>query len=129
MEEAFVALLRGSAAVIAIAPATSINFGAHPQGTPLPGIVLNVVSDFESMTMQGPDGLSQGRVQADCYADTYTQAKQLSRAVRAALSGYRGGGFRLVEHVATRDSREGGTNEADRPFRASLDFMTHWRES
>lgn len=127
MEEAFRALLTGSAAVTTIAPANRINWGAHPQGAPLPGIVLNVVSDFEGMTMQGPDGLSQGRVQADCYAPTYAQAKQLSRAVRAALSGYRGGGFRLVQHVATRDSREGGTNEAERPFRVSLDFTTSWR--
>jgi hypothetical protein len=127
MEEEFRAILTGAAAVTALAPASRINFVSHPQGAPLPGVVLTVVTDFENMTMRGPDGLSQGRVQADCYAMTYTQAKQLSRAVRAALSGYSGGGFSLVEHVATRDGREGGSNEAERPFRVSLDFQTHWR--
>ena len=37
------------------------------------------------------------------------------------------GNFRAIFHDATRDGREGGTNDADRPFRVSLDFLTHWR--
>ena len=127
MEEAFKDVLTGNATVTALAPAARINWGSRPQGSPLPAVVLNVVSDNEGLTLKGRDGLSVGRVQVDCYGATYTQAKQLSRAVRSALSGYRGGSFRLVEHVATRDSREGGTNEADRPFRVMLDFLTHWR--
>ena len=127
MEEAFRALLTGSAAVVALVPASRINWGAHPQGQPLPGVVLTVVSGAEGLTLQGPDGLSAGRVQVDCYAPSYGQAKQISRAVIAVLHGYRAGGLRLVTHVATRDSREGGTNEAERLFRVSLDFTTAWR--
>lgn len=127
MEEALRSLLLASSGVTALAPAARINWGTHPQGTALPGVVLNVISDAEGYTMAGRDGLSQGRVQVDCYATTYSQAKQLSRAVRAALSGYRGGGFEGVFHSGTRDSRDGGANEADRPFRVSLDFNTHWR--
>ena len=128
MEEQLRAILLASSGVTALAPAARINWGAHPQGAALPALVLNVISDAEEYTMTGPDGLSQGRVQVDAYADTYAQAKQLSRAVLAALSGYRGGGFQGVFHVGTRDSREGGSNEADRPFRVSLDFTTHWRQ-
>lgn len=127
MEEELRALLTGSAAVTAIAPAGRINWGTHPQGAGLPGIVLNVVSGAERYTMQGPDGLSVARVQVDCWAQDYGQAKGLSRAVLAALSGYRGGGFRGVFHETTRDSREGGSNEAERPFRVSLDFTAIWR--
>ena len=127
MEEALRTLLTSSAAITAIAPASRINWVVHPQGAGLPALVLSVVSDAEGLTMQGPDGLSDGRVQIDAYAVTYGEAKTLSRAVRAVLHGYRGGGFRLVQHVATRDSREGGTNEAERPFRVSMDFTTHWR--
>lgn len=127
MEQELRAILLASSGVTALAPAARINWGAHPQGAALPALVLNVISDAEGYHLKGRDGLSQGRVQVDAYAETYAQAKQLSRAVRAALSGYRGGGFRLVEHVATRDSREGGSNEADRPYRVSLDFLTHWR--
>lgn len=127
MEEEFRALLTGSAAVTAIAPSDRINFGEHPQGAALPALVMNTISDFEGLTMQGPDGLSEGRVQVDCYAATYPEAKGLSRAVRDVFHGLRAGGFRLVEHTDTRDSREGGSNEATRPYRVSLDFTTAWR--
>ena len=127
MEEALRTLLTSSAAITAIAPASRINWGVHPQGAPLPALVLNTISDAEGLHMQGPDGLSEGRVQIDAYAHSYGGAKDLSRAVRTVLHGYRGGGFRLVQHVATRDSREGGANEAERPFRVSMDFTTHWR--
>ena len=127
MEEALRAILLASSGVTTLAPAARINWGEHPQGAALPGLVLNVVSDAEGLHLKGPDGLSEGRVQIDAYAKTYGEAKTLSRAVRTVLHGYRGGGFRLVSHVATRDSREGGTNEAERPFRISLDFTTSWR--
>lgn len=126
MEEALLALLTGSAAVTAIA-GTRINWGAHPQGAPLPGIVLTVIDDAEGHIYQGPNGLSQGRVQVDCWALTYDQAKLCGRAVRAALDCYSGGRFEAIFLADQRDGREGGTNEADRPFRSSLDFLTHWR--
>jgi hypothetical protein len=127
MKAAFRAILLASSGVTTLAPASRINWGARPQGSALPGVVMNVTSDAEDYTLAGRDGLSQGRVQVDCYGQTHTEAEQLSAAVRAALSGYRGGNFRLVEHVATQDRREGGANEADRPFRVILDFLTHWR--
>ena len=127
MEEAFRTALLASSGVTALVPAGRINWGEHPQGADKPYITLMTVSDNEGLTQQGPDGLFQGRVQVDCCAPTYEQAKQVSRALRTALHGYRGGGFGLVTHVATRDSREGGTNEAERLFRVSLDFTTAWR--
>lgn len=129
MEEEFRALLTGSAAVTAIVPASRINWGAHPQGAALPGLVLNVIDDAEGLVMNGPNGLFQGRVQVDCYAETYKGSKQLSRVVHALLHGYRGGSFRLVSHDSSRDSREGGSNEATRPYRVSMDFNTAWRAS
>ena len=127
MEEQLRAILLASSGVTSLVPATRINWGVHPQGAPLPGLVLNVASDAEGMVMNGPNGLSEGRVQIDAYAESYSQAKALSRAVIDALHGLRTTKFRLVTHVATRDSREGGTNEAGRPFRVSMDFTTAWR--
>lgn len=126
MEEDFRTLIRASSAVAALVGAR-VNWGAHPQGEPLPGIVLNMISGDTPRHMQGQGGMLSSRVQVDCYALTIDAAKQVSRAVIAALSGYRGGGFRAVFHAGTRDSREGGANEAERPFRVSLDFETHWR--
>jgi hypothetical protein len=127
MEEDFRALLTGASAVTALVPVARINWGAHPQGGGAPYLVLTVIGNEAGLTMQGPDGLWQGRVQVDCCAPDYAAAKIASRAVIAVLHSYRGGGFRLVEHVATRDSREGGSNEAERAFRVSLDFITNWR--
>lgn len=79
--------------------------------------------------MQGPDGLSQGRVQVDCYALSYSATAEIARVVVAELHGHRDDKFRLIAHDATRTSREGGANEADRPFRHSLDFLVSWRQN
>ncbi len=98
----------------------------HPQGSGYPAIVLNVVSGFEGIHMNGK-GPFEGRVQVDCYGMTYTAAKSASRSVIEALNGYRGDGFLFISNTSTRDSREGGSNEADRPFRTGLDFNITWR--
>lgn len=127
MEEEFRALLLNSSAVSAFV-GVRVDWGSRVQGEPLPALVLNVISGAEGLTLQGPDGLHEGRVQVDCYALTMGAATQLSRAVLTLLHGYRGGGFGLVQHIATRNSREGGTNEAERPYRVSLDFNTFWSE-
>ena len=126
MEEDFRALLLADSGVASFA-GSRVGFGERPQGGGCPAIVLNTISGAEGLTMKGPDGLLQSRVQVDTYALSYAEAKAAARAIVSALHGYRGGGFRLVEHVSTRDSREGGTNEAERPYRVSLDFMAHWR--
>lgn len=81
MEEAFRALLTGSAAVTALVPAGRINWGEHLRGADGPYIVLTMISDIEGLTMQGPDGLADGRVQVDCYANTPAITLALGRAV------------------------------------------------
>ncbi|MGR3593043.1 MAG: DUF3168 domain-containing protein [Limimaricola soesokkakensis] len=124
MERQLRALLEADPAIAAIT--AHINWGAHPTGLPWPAAVLTVISDTQGYTLDGPDGLSAIRVQIDCYAATYDAAKDLSRAIRAKLSGYSGGQFQGVFLAGLRDGREGGTNEADRPFRVSMDFMVHF---
>ncbi|RMC37497.1 DUF3168 domain-containing protein [Paracoccus alkanivorans] len=125
MEEDFWTLLTGSAAIVAVIPSSSIVWGAWPQGQAWPGIVLNIVENIDGLTYAGPDGFWQGRVQVDCYAETYPVAKQLARSALSVLSGHRGGAFRGIFLASTRDHREDGAS--DRPFRISMDFMTHWR--
>mgnify|MGYP003667074393 FL=1 len=125
MEETLRAILLATAGVTAVC-ATRIDFGANAQGAAFPRVVMFTISDNEDHNLQGPDGHSVGRVQVDCYALTYGQSKQLSRAVRAVLNGYSGGGFQGVFLAGSRETREAGTNEAERPFRVSLDFITHF---
>jgi len=104
-----------------------ISWGAQPQGLGAPYIVLQRISGAEGYTTSTRDGLEQARVQVDCWGATYAEAKTVSRAVVEALSGYSGGNFYGIFHAGSRDMREGGTNEAERLFRVSMDFMAHWR--
>ena len=123
MELEFRALLKADPAVMALTP--HINWGEHPQGETVPYVVLSLASDGEGVTMQGPDGLRQSRVQVDCYAPSFGQAAIMRETIKAALHGYRGGRFRGVFHDGARYFRE--ADEAAPLHRMSLDFLIHWR--
>ena len=123
MEELIRAALLASPTVNALA-GTRIDFGGNVQGTQRPRVALWTIDNGEGLFLDGPDGIQTGRVQADCYADTIGQAMALGRAVKAALHGYSGGALRTVSLISYRVSREGGSDEADRPYRVSLDFQT-----
>lgn len=109
-------------------PADRVNWGQHMQDGGNPYVVLHLIDLNEDMTMQGPDGLEQARVQIDCYAPTYWQANGMGRAVKALLSGHRGGGFQMIQFAGMRQLRESGENAGEAVYRASLDFLTHWRQ-
>lgn len=126
MEEALRARLLATVAVTAIC-GTRIDWGAHPQGQAWPALVLARIGGVEGATLTGRDGLDAGRVQIDAWAADYATAKALGRAVVVALHCLRTGGFLGVFHETTREGREGGSNEVDRPYRVSLDFMVNWR--
>lgn len=125
MEEQIRALLLNDSGVSSLA-GSRVNFGTHPQGQPFPAIVLNTISDADDYTLQGPSGITEARIQVDCYGGTYGAAKLLSRAVRSLLGGYQGGALQGVFLAGSRDSREGGSNEAERPYRVSMDFMVRF---
>lgn len=109
-------------------PASRVNWGLHVNDTTGPYIVLNIISMTEGLTMQGPDGLESTRVQIDCYAPIFSAATNTGRAVKGLLHGHHGGGFRLIAFAGMRHLRESG-NDADAGiYRASLDFITHWRQ-
>ena len=121
MEEAFRTLLTGHAPITALVPATRINFGKHPQGAPLPGIVLNVVANGSTDYSLDGAGLYDARVQVDAYADTYARVKAVQRAVQARLEGYQGGAFQMVALLVASDRAEDVA--ADTPIhRVIMDF-------
>lgn len=104
---------------------TRIDWGGNPQGADMPRVALWPVSGFEGLVLGGPDGIRDGRIQVDCYAATFLALRDLADAVRAALHGYSSGALRTVSILTLpRITREGGSNEADRPFRATMDFAT-----
>lgn len=126
MEEEFRALLLADAGVSALCGGR-VNFGEQPGGTGFPAIILHTISNVTDMHMNGAGGLEQGRVQVDCFGLDYGSTKLLARAVIAALHFYRGGGFLMIRQLSARDGREIGSNEAQGPYRVSLDFSAAWR--
>lgn len=122
MEETLAALLLTDTAVAAIA-GNRVNWSDRPQGSALPAVVLHRVSGGRDYHMAGPSGFVRSRVQADCWALTYKDAVQLSRAVRVALSGYSSGDMQGAFIEAERQSVEKEADGAQRFFRVSLDFM------
>jgi hypothetical protein len=128
MEEEFRAILLASSGVTALVQSDAVNWGVHPQGVPYPALVLNLISGFDGIHMNGT-GPYEGRVQVDCYAMTYGKAKVISRAVVSTLNFHRSGGFLIISHLSSKDSREGGSNEAERPYRTGLDFNIKWRST
>jgi Protein of unknown function (DUF3168) len=130
MEEAIIARLIADAGVSAIT--TRVHPGSVPQGAALPAIVFNLIDGAPTYTDDGETGLASSRVQIDCWAASYPQAKRLARAVKASLSAFVGtsGGiaFQYILLDTERDLREAGINADDYPFRTSLDFIV-WHET
>jgi hypothetical protein len=65
---------------------TKIHWGIVPQGTTLPYIRLNTISDPRPEHLGGYDGARVTRVQADCFATTYGAARGLAEKVIAAVA-------------------------------------------
>ena|SRR5690625_790507 len=135
MEEAVIQRLLADAAVSAIA-GDRIFPGRIPQGESRPVVVLQTINAMPYYADEGEVRYDESRVQLDCWAASYGQAKQLSRAVIASLSPvdlapgapvFTGTGieFQFIELNGARDLPESGSNAAEYFFRVSLDF-TFW---
>ncbi len=57
------------------------------EGTGLPALVYTRVGNAPVNSLSGSSGLDQVRVQVDCYAATYNDAKSLAASVRPLLEG------------------------------------------
>lgn len=117
-------------------PTFRVNWGEDPNGGTGSYVVLHLVSFLGGHTQQGPDALKTTRVQVDCYGDTWASARRMASLLDAALDGYRGGVFRAIFADGMRLTREGGagsltsgSNSGEAIYRASMDFITHWRTS
>lgn len=80
-------------AALSAAPAVSAIVGSKifpmvaTEGEVVPYIVYQVSASTREGAMNGPGSLRNARMQLDCYAATYSAAKALGAAVRAALDG------------------------------------------
>lgn len=126
MEEAMISKLLADSGIAALV-GNRVFPGSRPQASALPCIVMNRISGAPVYADDGEIGIEQARMQLDCWGQTFTSAKQVSRAVRGALSAFHGihGGvnFRFIELDLERDTRETGTDAVAYLFRTSLDFI------
>lgn len=128
MEEALKTLLLATSAISAIV-SDRLTWLVRQQASALPALVLNVVSNVPEYSDEGEAGISQARVQVDCWGSTYASARALARAVKDRLSGtaetVAGVEFSAAWVELEQDLYE--TAAAGAPlYRVSLDFMiTH----
>ena len=122
MEEALTALLAGIAD-------GRCHWGRAPQGSPLPYVEMARVTGLRDYTMRGASGLTESRVQLDCYGSSYTQAKETARSVITTVSGHSDGDLLGIFVEAERDLTEADAGEVEHLFRISIDITVHARET
>lgn len=95
-EAGLYSLLASNAAVAALAGAR-IYAGYAPQHADYPRITYRIISSLRYVDMLGPRGLAHPRVQLDMWSYSKPNSRDLARAVRETLDGYRGD---LADEVA-----------------------------
>lgn len=71
-----------------------------PQAAALPAVTYQRISTVPYHHLEGYSGLTASRLQIDCWAVTYADAKGLAEAVRLALDGFSGAmGEHTIESV------------------------------
>lgn len=121
------ARLIADAAVSAVT--TSFHWGQVPQGTALPYVRMQVISDARPEHLKGYDEARQTRVQCDVFASTYGAARQLSEKIITAIAvpGETGGiHFGRIKAEGPRDLGE-DVDGLGYVHRASLDLLAEHR--
>jgi hypothetical protein len=126
MEAALIAYLLADTPVTSVV-GTRIYPVDRPQGSAFPALTVTRISGGPLYAEDGEVSLDNGRVQVDCWALTYTTAKDLAALVLNRLSAAHSvSGFRLITLSDERDIREGGSDAAEYPFHVSQDYDV-WR--
>lgn len=129
MDQAITARLLQAAGVTALC-GNRITQQRRPQGSPLPAIVLHRIGGSRSRLLTGEVSIQRHRLQADCLAATFAEARALAEAVKAALDQARfvhpSADIRGVFLTDEADDAPADTPEVPaQPFRTRLDFMVH----
>lgn len=101
-----------------------IHWGIVPQGTPLPYVRLQVVSDPRPQHLKGYEGARTSRVQSDSFAATYAASRAIAEAQVAALTEPADHGGVRFGGIAAQGPRDLG-EDGDDGFihRASIDLL------
>ena len=88
MEEDLTALFLADAGISAEA-GDRVNWAERPQEESLPAVILWKIGGSRDMTMDGPSGLVESRLQVDCWAADALTAKRLALAVINLLQNFK----------------------------------------
>jgi len=126
MEKALVTLLLSNAGVTALV-GDRVSPSTRPQGSALPAITYQLITGAPLYADDGDAGLREDRIQLDCWAATYTGAKDTARAVADVLSAFVGTSegveLQYVLLNTEQDLRETGSKKSKYPFRTRMDFI------
>lgn len=113
---------------VAASVGTKIHWGIVPQSTPLPYVRLNTISDPRPDDLDGYDVARETRVQADCFASTYSAARSLSERVIAAVAApFTTGGVQFGRVKAEGPRDLGEDTATGFVHRASVDLLVEHR--
>jgi hypothetical protein len=132
MEEAIIAHLLGAASLVALVGAR-IYPARRLQASELPGVVVTRVGGERHYDDAGPVDLVASRVQVDCWARSYGEAKRVARAVRDRLIDVKttlsGVEFQATYLEEEQDLPEGGAGQSEYLHRTMLEFLVWHREA
>ena len=120
-----------SDAGIAAIVGTRVTWGARPQGSVLPAVVLYLIGGEKGYSLGGESGPRRPRVQVNCLDTGYLGAMNASRAVIASLSGYTGTVDGVYFQGILQDSEPRSLDEPDgateqRVFGLTVDFIVNY---
>lgn len=106
LESELVKRLRADATVAGLV-GLRIFAGMARAGEPLPRITYQRISGPRLHLLDGLPGIAQPRIQFDCWAARYEDAKSLADAVRISLDDFRGVlGTHTVQGIFMQDERD-----------------------
>ena len=121
-EKSLVATLKGNAPLAALV-GTKIFPLIVPQGTAFPCISYQRISGMPANTLSGHSGLEEIDLQIDVWAKTYTEAKAIAKAVRAAMPAK---GTPFSAHLRMDEDLPGDDGTY---FRVSMEYVVWFQEN
>lgn len=104
-----------------------ISWSVIPRQQALPAIVLQLIDGIPDYVFSGPSGIVNSRVQVDCWARTYRDSVSVSRALKTAVSGFRGSvsdtEFHGIFIDSERDLPDDGVPSEELLYRISIDLQ------
>lgn len=133
IETALYAIIIGDATVYSLIE-TRVYPNIIPQGADMPAVTYQQISGVRDHAFSGPNGLVSARFQINCWSDSYSEARQLSEAVRKLLDGYSGTvNTREIQSIMLENEGDmpqiSAGKDVLRRFGKRLDFIVWFKEA